>query len=448
MNKLFMKLLLFQVVALCIACPVLGQTGQEVQQVTTEELQKLREELQNMLAQQDIKLKELEELIAEIRARLGQQEQEDELQALLASAEQLGAQEKEVEEGVGKRFTTGLRQLAVFNPGISLTGDFYGGVSTSKHDIITTGVDEVSDANNNFYMREIELSVQAPLDPFTRGKTFFVFAEDEIELEEGYMDWLNLPLRSNLKVGFFRPEFGLLNRYHSHAFPQFDRPRVMANFFGSEGLRGFGLEADFLLPSIFAQAQNIAFSVIKSGSGLTFTDTGKYNLVYTGYLKNYYDITDETYIEWIVSGAAGKNDADEDLNSYVGGLGITIKWVPASRALYRTVDWKSEFFIGKRETFGDDINSFGFYSSIQNKLNRRFVLGARIGYSEFPSDKNQTEKDFRINLNFWQSEYVLVRFQYSYTERNMMVDNLVLPNDSSFLVHFVWAMGPHKHAAY
>ena len=104
--------------------------------MTSEDIQKLKEDLQKSIEQQTIKLEELEKLIFEIQSKLEEQEQEDELEALLATAEQLGAQEKEEEEGVGMRFFSGLRQMQVLNPNVSLLGEFYGGVSSSKNDLI------------------------------------------------------------------------------------------------------------------------------------------------------------------------------------------------------------------------------------------------------------------------------------------------------------------------
>ena len=88
------------------------------------------------------------------------------------------------------------------------------------------------------FLREVEVALEAPLDPFTRGKTFISISKDEISIEEAYMEWLNLPLKMNLKIGIFYAEFGPLNRYHDHALPQFDRPRALVNLFSNKGLGG------------------------------------------------------------------------------------------------------------------------------------------------------------------------------------------------------------------
>ena len=80
------------------------------------------------------------------------------------------------------------------------------------------------------------MSFIAPLDPFTRGKGFISATPQGISVDEAYLEWINLPLNANLKVGVFNADFGFYNRYHDHALPQFDRPRVLINLFGTGGL--------------------------------------------------------------------------------------------------------------------------------------------------------------------------------------------------------------------
>lgn len=170
-----------------------------------------------------------------------------------------------------------------------------------------------------------------------------------------------------------------------------------------------------------------------------------------GHFKNYYDITENTYFEWSLSGAAGKNDASEKLWSYVGDLAFTVKWVPIGRSKYRTIDWKTELLFSHRETPTGHIQSKGFYTSLQNKVNARYWLSGRIGYSELPWDNKQHEWDLTACLDFWQSEFVFYRFQYQYSLRQFTSYlNYAgpFPDDHTFLFHACWAMGPHKHEAY
>jgi hypothetical protein len=105
-----------------------------------------------------------------------------------------------------------------------------------------------------------------------------------------------------------------------------------------------------------------------------------------------------------------------------------------------------------RDENAGSVKSKGFYTSVQDKLNARWWLGGRIGYSELPYDKNQHEWDFTVNLDFWQSEFVFTRLQYQYNRRSIESNDPdfpgLLPDDHSLVLQVCWAMGPHKHEAY
>jgi hypothetical protein len=397
------------------------------------------------------KLQELEKLVNELKAKIDKKEKGDKLKKLLEEAKELSTKAKEEKITVSKRFHSGARSQQKLNPNISLGGDFFAGYSSSKADFVNEPSD-VSYGNNRFELREVELSLQAPLDPFTRGKTFISISKEEIAIEEAYMEWLNLPLNVNLKAGIFYAEYGPLNRHHDHALPQFDRPRALVNHFTTGGLGGCGFSFNFMLPNLFfADASTFDFAVINGGNNFSFTNEGKYNLLTVGQFKNYYDLSRDTYLEFRLSGVAGKNDPDEKYNSYIGSLGMILKWVPVGRSKYRTVDWKTELLYGYREGMLKDVSSKGFYSSLQYKLNARYWLTGRIGYSELPYDNTQSEWDFTTCLDLWQSEFVFMRFQYQYNLRdinNMEIYSGKLPDDHSFIVQINWAMGPHKHEAY
>ena len=82
-------------------------------------------------------------------------------------------------------------------------------------------------------------------------------------------------------------------------------------------------------------------------------------------------------------------------------------------------DWKTEFLYNIYELPGSNVKSKGFYTSVQNKLNSRFWVGGRIGYSELPYDNKQSEWDFTACVDFWQSEFVFFRLQYQYSSASL-----------------------------
>ncbi|MBN2007973.1 hypothetical protein JW960_01360 [candidate division KSB1 bacterium] len=404
-------------------------------------------------------IKHIERQLSDMQRQLNQlllekkkQEQDDTLKKLLQEANQLTTVEKKTDEGIGKKFQSGTRQQSALNPNISVGGDFFIGVNSSK---ATYGHEpgEFSYGTNRMQLREMEVTMQASLDPFTRGKSHISFSEGEVAVEEAYMEWLNLPANMNMRIGLFNAEFGILNRYHNHALPQFDRPRVLVNMFGIEPLGGYGIAGNFLLPTLlFADASSLDISVLRCANEFSFTTDGTYNLVYVGQFKNYYDLNRDTFFEWSLSGAAGNNDPGEKYRSYLGDAAFTLKWAPIGRAKYRTIEWQNEFIDSYRDTPAGFIKSKGFYSSLQNKLNARYWISGRIGYTEFPFDHSQHEWDVTGCIDFWQSEFVFYRLQYQYNMRaitnNPYQSGPYPDHDHSLVLQISWAMGPHKHEKY
>ena len=340
-----------------------------------------------------------------------------------------------------RKFHSGFRTQSALNPNISLGGDFYFayGTSESEYNRIPS---ETSWGTGQLFLREMELGLQSALDPFSRAKVYISFGREDVCLEEGYMQFLNLPLNMNLKLGEYKTQFGKLNRYHDHALPQFERPLVLTNFFGLTSLKGFGIAANFMLPSITAHVNELDLEVITGGVDHSFTSGGKHNLIYVTHIKNYYDINRSTYFEFGLSGAMGKNDPEEVYTTVVGGLDLKLKWTPPDRAKYRGIEWRTEFLYSNREQPDETIKAWGFFSSIQCRLNARWLMSGRIDYSQLPWDSDLEEKGFAVCFDYWQSEFVFVRFQYTYIDRNFDED------DNRFIFQTNWAMGPHKHEAY
>jgi hypothetical protein len=434
------KFLLCSVILL-IPLTVFGQTKQE----TIESLKKEIAELKMISA---TRFEKLENKLKELLANIRKAEKEDEMKRLIEKAKSLSQEKKKEKISIDRKFHSGLRTQSALNPNISLGGDYYFAYGTSQSDYNRLP-SEVSWGTGQMFLREMEMGLQSALDPFSRAKVFISFSREGVTLEEGYMQLLNMPLDMNLKMGEYKMQFGKLNRYHDHAMPQFDRPLVLTNFFGLTSLKGFGIAANFLLPSITANVNELDLEVITGGVDQSFTSGSKHNLIFLVHFKNYYDLNRSTYFEVGLSGAMGNNDSQRNYRTIIGGADLSLKWAPPDRAKYSGIEWRTEILYSKMEQPNETINSWGFFSSIQFKLNAKWFASGRIDYSQIP--KNNNIKDWKNNLeekgcavcfDYWQSEFVFFRFQYTYINRNFD------ENDSRFIFQTNWAMGPHKHEAY
>jgi len=389
--------------------------------------------------------------LAKLEAQLQEKDKEDELSRLLEDADILSGKDKADDTDISKKFHSGVRQQQGLNPNMSVLGDFFGSVSSVDNDNISEPGDRTH-GSNGLFMRSLEMSFVAALDPFARGKAFLDITDEGVSIEEAYMEILNLPLNMSVKGGVFFPEFGLLNRHHTHALPQFDRPRAAVNYFGLDGFNGMGAAANIMLPPLlFSDASSFDFSVININDNMSYSSGNSVNLAYVAHWKNYYDISSSSYFEYTLSGIAGRDDNIDQTNTYVGSLGLHYKWQPPGTAKYKSLDWMTELYYGFNETPFGIIRSKGFYSLIHRKINSRMWVGGRIGYSEMPYDNNQYEWDYTVNFDFWQSEFVFYRLQYQYNSRSIAYlpeSAGAYPSDHSVVLQFSWAMGPHKHEAY
>ncbi len=393
------------------------------------------------------RIRELEEKIEALEKEKKEEESASELELLLQQADDMSSEKADDEISANKVFKGEERQQQQLNPEISMNGDFVGAFSSSTDERIEKAGD-YTDGRNQIMFREAELSVMAPLDPFTRGKFFLGIPGSGSEepltsiIEEAYMEWLNLPGGINLKVGEFITQFGELNRWHTHGLPQVDRPLPLVRLFGNENFGGVGIAGNILLPSLTAHVNELDLSVTSGGDGISFDDSYR-NIVGVARYKNYYDINRDTYFELGLSGAHGYNNEAEGHKTTLGAVDMTLKWVPAARSHYRTTEFKAEMFMSHRETAGDDLDRYGFLTLIHNKLGARFWHGLRFSYTELPlSVADEHEWEITPSIDFWQSEFVMLRAQYTYTERSYM------EKDHTIFLQTIWAMGPHKHDVY
>ena len=153
---------------------------------------------------------------------------------------------------------------------------------------------------------------------------------------------------------------------------------------------------------------------------------------------NYRDLTEDAYFEWGLSAATSHWDLDQQNRSTVVALDLNYRFEPLQHALYRSFQLNSEFFYNVRDRWPGG-NVFGFFASGEYQLSRRWYAGMR--YQSSDALENNDEQSWTISpfLTFWQSEWVRLRAQYDFLNRNLDV------NDNRLFFQVTWAMGPHKH---
>lgn len=391
------------------------------------------------------RLDSLERVIAELSAnRQDTAEPIDELAALRAAAEAAAAAAVQADPGPPGEQQSRTRNLGVLNPEISVTGDVVGSFTAPA-----------GEANNfSGTPREFEFSFQSALDPYTRTKIFVTREEDfEIaglpeeqgaeeerqgfEIEEGYMYWVGLPGGFGAKVGKFRQEIGLYNRWHTHALFEVERPLAAMTFLGEDGLIQTG--AAVTLPSftLGPTTQTLTVEIARGDNEALFA--GANELTYLGRFQNFWDLGASTYLQFGATGMFGDND-EVLVESRLLVLDFSFRYAPPSQALYREFQLKGEWYLAEHDVGIDKFDGNGGYLQANYRLNRRWIAGARADYVDGYEGPDIIQ--LVPSISWWQSEWVRLRLQYNYLKPDGLSGNHTL------LLQFVWAMGPDKHETY
>lgn len=333
-----------------------------------------------------------------------------------------------------REFDDRARNLNAMNPEISVTGDMFGSVSGRSGDPTT----------NRFQINEFEMALQSELDPFSRAKAFIVFEDGEFELEEMYIDWTTLPAGLGLKVGAFRNDFGKVNRWHRHALQQTDRPAVHRALFGEGGLGGLGVSLSWLPGPFLGDYNELWVQVTNDSNDVAFSGRGFDTPVITVHETNYWDLTPASYFELGLSASTGVNDELGQHRTAVYGVDINYSWSPPAEARYKGFELRGEVLYASRASQIGTRESWGGYLYGTRKLGERWSAGMRLDWTELPEEPGQEIWGVSPYLEFWQSEWARLRFQYSHNSR-LIEENR---SDNRFFLQVTWALGPHKHENY
>src|SRR5205085_92112 len=317
------------------------------------------------------------------------------------------------------------------NPDISAIGDF---IAVAGHNPVQP--------SPSLEMHESELGFQAIIDPYARGDFFLSFGEEGVNLEEGYITFTALPAGFVAKVGKMRSAFGKVNMMHNHVLPWVDRPLVTNNLIGGEdGIDDAGVSISRIIPApkgLFLEATG---QVFRGDSGTddspVFHASRNSDVSAVAHLRSYADINESTNIDIGVSYARGHNELGTDFLTQLYGIDATLRWKPLRRSIYHSFVGRGEFIWSQRQQIPTEQRAFGFYTSGDYQLGRRWFLGGRYDLSDRSRFANLTDKGASAVLTYWPSEFSQVRGQYRFTHYAGNIDTHEL------LMQVQFSLGAH-----
>ncbi|HLF13339.1 MAG TPA: hypothetical protein VI932_00435 [Bacteroidota bacterium] len=299
------------------------------------------------------------------------------------------------------------------------------------------------------YLNEVELQVASVVDPYARAEFLFSFGKDlgtgelSPELEVGTLTSTFLPCNLQLTLGKFKPRVGKVNILHPHYFSFIEFPKVINNFFESEGMFMEGASLSWLIPNPYDFYQELVLEVGRAGSepNASIVPGDDDQLLYVGHLKNFFDLSENATLEFGLTGLVGPNRYG--FSTAIGGIDVTYKWKPLQYNTYKSFTWQTELLLSRaRQSENEILRTYGGYSYIEHQFEKLWFAGIRYDYSGFPDISGQRDQAGTLLLRFQPTEYQIIALQYQFTERNY--DS----NDSQLALRFIYGIGKHGAHSY
>jgi hypothetical protein len=360
---------------------------------------------------------------------------------------------------------------ALTNPNISLVLDTYAYTSNrSNEELENQGIPGFTtnglEPREGFNLKEAELFLFAPVDPYFNLYANLPVNEDGIELEEAYVVTTALPEGLQIKGGKFKSNFSRIDAQHPHAWDFFDIALPYRAFMGDEGLGGEkGMQITWLPAwSVYTQ---FGTEVLQGENDLLFgNDAASGPHAFSVFIKSSVDVTDNSTLYFGPSVLFGKTrnsnivqDAEFDGDSALYELEAVWKWKPRPR---HGLTLQSEYLYLDQDGDLKDaatgiVNSLnrrqdGFYLQGIYQLNR-WRFGARYGLLEMFADsfkQADVEQDLgetpwraTASVEFNPTEFTRIRLQYNHDESGRNGES----NDEMIL-QFLFGIGAHSAHAF
>jgi len=344
-------------------------------------------------------------------------------------------------------------------PDFSAVGDLIGDFSPKG---------STQEDGGRFSVREVELAVQAAVDPFFRGDVFLGISDvEKISIEQAFLTATALPWRLEARLGRFLMPVGKQNTTHRHDLHTVEHAYVVQRFLGEEGLKGTGVYlARVFAPFGFYQ-EVILTAVDRFGEApedLVAEESPNKKLSGLGYsarLRNYWDFSQSTNLELSASAMTGRREQPLTVSlgevnaalarQSVVGLDLTYRWRPLQQGLYRSFllqgELMKQFNHGKvllpqgvdpADYAGPARDFTGAYLFARYQVTQRGFLGGRFDWVQDPEADGARLLAGTILHEFFPSEFS--KLVVAFERRSLQGAG----GTTRLLLQASFAVGPHK----
>ena len=309
------------------------------------------------------------------------------------------------------------------NPDISVIGTFVGHAGDQFEDRAPAALDEV------------EVALEAFIDPYAKGRFFIAVTPEEVDVEEGYAQFVTLPWGLTAKAGKTKATFGKANTWHAHTRPWIDQPLIFTRFLGEEGLADVGVSVSKTIDNPWNTFIEVTGEVYSGDVEDVFGRAADNDLFYNAHLKVFRDITENSNLEVGTSWARGTLP-DSTGHNRLAGVDLTYRWKPLQRSIYNSFIVRFEGLANRRADF--DRSLYGWYLSGDYQIARRWFAGVRFDRADDFGDEGRfSNRGLSGTITFWPSEFSQLRGQY---RRTKIGDGISF---DEFLFQLQFSIGAH-----
>jgi hypothetical protein len=352
-------------------------------------------------------------------------------------------------------------------PDISAVGDLIGDLSPKG---------STQEDGSRFGVRELELALQAAVDPYFRADVFLGFSDAEgVHIEQAFLTATALPWRLEARLGRFLAPFGKQNTTHRHDLHTVEHSYVVQRFLGEEGLKGTGAYLARVFSPLGFYQEVILTAVDRIGEApedLAAEEPANKKLSGLGYsarLRNYWDLSEASNLEVSASAMTGVREQpltqpvhlDDPFEGQIVdavlarqttvGLDATFRWRPLEQGLYRSFILQGEFMrqlnrdpenipppLGLVDYAGPRRDHSGVYLFARYQVSRRTFVGGRYDWVQDPEAGGVSLTAGSGILTYYPSEFSKL---IASVERRSLKG---FGGTTRLLLQASFAIGPHK----
>jgi hypothetical protein len=359
-----------------------------------------------------------------------------------------------------------LHAQTLTNPDLSALGD----MRFNMYSDDTAGV--MSAEQLEFHFRELELNINAYLNPYMRADVFIGIhgVEGPVEVEEASMTVLRgLPLSLQLKAGKYLTDFGVINQQHPHQWAWLEWPLMHRAQFGPEGLRSIGANLSTFV-ALGETALTLSANAFSSRAFLLEHEHGEgadahdhedleEDLVYraevvlpeqimgSARVSAFRQLGDYWMVQAGVSALYGTFDADSGLKKRIAGADFKLRWRPSQ---YKALVFSVEAMASDSDVIHEDstlainqierVRADGAFGQIEYQFTRRFDLGGFADWSQSAIVPGEEARAYGAWIGFMPVEET-ARFSIVYRHE----ENDIYPVTLDLVtLQFLFALGPHQ----